>query len=237
MYFNFILNIHKEIVSMRSIIYAIFFVVFANVLALAQDTSAQAGADKSKTEMKKESKMNPVVIMKTSMGTIKIELFEAEAPISVKNFLGYVDDKFFDNTVFHRVMKKFMNQGGGFEAGNPIKQKSTKPPIVNESTNGLKNDRGTLSMARTPDPNSGTTQFFINVVDNLSLNRSGGNAGYAVFGKVVEGMDVVDKINNVPTHGTKAIASRGDKEIETTLHDVPVTPVIVESVRRAGAKK
>jgi len=222
---------------MRSIIYAIFIVVFVSFLAIAQDTSAQAGADKSKTEMKKESKMNPVVIMKTSMGTIKIELFETEAPITVKNFLSYVDEKYFDNTVYHRVMKKFMNQGGGFEASNPIKQKATKPPIVNESTNGLKNDRGTISMARMPDPNSATTQFFINVVDNLSLNRSGGNAGYAVFGKVVEGLDVVDKINGVPTHEAKAIARSGDKELEVTFQDVPVTAVVVESVRRAGAKK
>ena len=222
---------------MRSIIYVIFFVVFVNFLAMAQDTTAQAGADKSKTEMKKEGKMNPVVIMKTSMGTIKIELFEAEAPITVKNFLSYVDEKYFDNTVFHRVMKKFVDQGGGFEAGTPIKQKATKPPIINESTNGLKNERGTICMARTPDPNSATSQFFINIIDNLSLNRSGGIAGYAVFGKVVEGMDIVDKINNVPTGNAKAIARNGDKEIETTFQDVPVTPVVVESLRRAGAKK
>jgi peptidyl-prolyl cis-trans isomerase A (cyclophilin A) len=206
-------------------------------LALAQENSAPAGADKPKTETKKEGKMNPVVIMKTSMGTIKIELFEAEAPVTVKNFLSYVDDKYFDNTVFHRVIKKFMNQGGGFEAGNPIKQKTTKAPIVNEAANGLKNDRGTICMARTNDPNSATSQFFINVVDNVSLNRNGGNAGYAVFGKVVEGMDVIDKINDVPTQSAKAIARNGDKEIETMFQDVPVKPVVVESVRRATAKK
>jgi peptidyl-prolyl cis-trans isomerase A (cyclophilin A) len=222
---------------MRSILYATAFVVLMSSLALAQEKSAPAGADKPKTETKKEGKMNPVVIMKTSMGTIKIELFEAEAPVTVKNFLSYVDDKYFDNTVFHRVIKKFMNQGGGFEAGNPIKQKTTKAPIVNESANGLKNDRGTICMARTNDPNSATSQFFINVVDNLSLNRNGGNAGYAVFGKVVEGMDVLDKINDVPTQNAKAIARNGDKEIETMFQDVPVKPVVVESVRRATAKK
>lgn len=222
---------------MRSILYAISFVVLMSSLALAQENSAPAGADKPKTETKKEGKMNPVVIMKTSMGTIKIELFEAEAPVTVKNFLSYVDDKYFDNTVFHRVIKKFMNQGGGFEAGNPIKQKTTKAPIVNEAANGLKNDRGTICMARTNDPNSATSQFFINVVDNVSLNRNGGNAGYAVFGKVVEGMDVIDKINDVPTQSAKAIARNGDKEIETMFQDVPVKPVVVESVRRATAKK
>ena len=222
---------------MRSILCAISFAVLVTSLAIAQDSSAQEGANKAKNEMKKESKMNPVVIMKTSMGTIKIELFEAEAPVTVKNFLGYVDEKYFDNTVFHRVIKKFMNQGGGFEMGNPIKQKPTKAPIVNESTNGLKNDRGTICMARTPDPNSATSQFFINVVDNTSLNRNGGNAGYAVFGKIVEGMDVVDKINDVPTQNAKAIARSGDKEIETMFQDVPVKPVVVESVRRATAKK
>lgn len=164
---------------------------------------------------------DPVVVMETSMGTIKIELFPDKAPATVKNFLGYVDDKFYDGTVFHRVIgkensgKDFMIQGGGFEPG--MKQKKTKDPIVNEAKNGLSNKRGTLAMARTSDPDSATAQFFINVKDNDFLDRSEDSAGYAVFGKVIEGMDVVDKI----------------KAVKTGRGDVPVEDVIIKSVRRA----
>jgi cyclophilin family peptidyl-prolyl cis-trans isomerase len=190
----------------------------------------------SKTEAQsKPKKGNPVVIIKTSMGTIKVELFKDQAPISVKNFLSYVDEKYYDNTVFHRVIKGFMIQGGGFAAGDPIKQKKTKDPIKNESDNGLKNERGTLAMARTMEPNSATSQFFINVVDNAFLNK-GNDVGYAVFGKVIEGMDVVDKIRAVKTGNLPAIALSGDKEMKTTFQDVPVTSVIVESIRRESRK-
>ncbi len=222
---------------MRHIVLGSMLLVGLGLFAIAQDKNAQSTGEKPQSEAKKESKMNPVIIMKTSMGTMKLELFEDKAPVTVKNFLSYVDDKYFDNTVFHRVIKKFMNQGGGFDASDPIKQKKTKAPIINESSNGLKNDRGTICMARTPDPNSATSQFFINVVDNASLNRTEGNPGYAVFGKLIEGMDVLDKINSVPTGNAKAIALNGDKPMETTFQDVPVTKIVVESVRRAGGKK
>jgi peptidyl-prolyl cis-trans isomerase A (cyclophilin A) len=147
---------------------------------------------------------NPVVVVDTSMGQFKIELFEDKAPVSVKNFLSYVDDKYYDNTIFHRVIGQendpqgdFMVQAGGY--GTDKKLKATKPPIKNESNNGLSNTRGTVAMARTSDPNSATAQFYINIADNSRLDHAGG--GYTVFGKVIEGMDVVDKIATVPTHG------------------------------------
>jgi len=139
-----------------------------------------------------------MLVFETTLGNIEIELFEKEAPVSTANFLGYVDDGFFDGLIFHRVMNGFMIQGGGFEPG--MKQKKTKAPIKNEATNGLKNKRGTLAMARTNDINSATAQFFINLVDNDFLDHAGAaNYGYAVFGKVTAGMDVVDKIAKVAT--------------------------------------
>jgi cyclophilin family peptidyl-prolyl cis-trans isomerase len=167
---------------------------------------------------------NPVVVMKTSAGTIKIELFEDKAPISVKNFLAYVDDKHYNGTIFHRVIPTFMIQGGGFEKG--LKEKKTKAAIKNESTNGLENKRGTLAMARTNVADSATSQFFINVKDNDFLDRARARdkVGYAVFGKVIEGMDVVDKIKGVKT------GERGGQE------DVPVDDVVIESVTRESAK-
>jgi cyclophilin family peptidyl-prolyl cis-trans isomerase len=182
---------------------------------------------------------NPIVEMKTSMGTIKLELFADKAPVTVKNFLTYVDDKFYDGTVFHRVMDNFMIQGGGFEASDPIRQKKTKATIKNEAANGLKNDRGTIAMARTSDPDSASSQFFINVVNNDGLNRPKPDGfGYAVFGKVVEGMDVVDKIKKTKTGNAPAIAlGRGDREEQTTFQNVPVSKVVIESVRRAEPKK
>jgi peptidyl-prolyl cis-trans isomerase B (cyclophilin B) len=164
--------------------------------------------------------MNPSVVMTTSAGTIKIELYEDKAPISVKNFLAYVDEKFYDGTVFHRVIPNFMIQGGGFEPG--MNQKKTKAAIQNESGNGLSNARGTLAMARTSDPDSATAQFFINVVDNAGLDKANSRdrVGYCVFGKVTEGMDVVDKIKAVQT------GSRGGHG------DVPVQDVTIQTVRR-----
>src|SRR4051812_25502023 len=134
---------------------------------------------------------NTQVVMETSQGTIKIELEDDKAPITVKNFLGYVDEGFYDGTIFHRVISNFMIQGGGFEPG--MKQKTTKGTIKNESTNGLSNKRGTLAMARTSAPDSATAQFFINVTDNggLDRSRSQDGVGYCVFGQVIEGMDVV----------------------------------------------
>lgn len=155
--------------------------------------------DKDAREAKAPGK-NPVVVMKTSKGTIKIELFQDKAPITVKNFLGYVDDKFYDGTIFHRVMPDFMIQGGGFEPG--MKQKPTRAPVKNEAANGLSNDTYTVAMARTSDPQSATAQFFINVKDNDFLNYTAPTPqgyGYCVFGKVVQGQDVVDTIKKVRT--------------------------------------
>jgi cyclophilin family peptidyl-prolyl cis-trans isomerase len=147
---------------------------------------------------------NPVVLVETSMGNFKVELLEDKAPITVKNFLAYADEKFYDGTVFHRILgkpantKDFMIQGGGFEPGG--KQKKTKDPIKNEANNGLSNTRGTLAMARTGIVDSATSQFFINLTDNTFLDHAGADPrrfGYCVFGRVIEGMDVVDKIKSV----------------------------------------
>ena len=157
----------------------------------------------------------PKVALETTMGKIVVELYPQKAPITVANFLSYVDDRHYDNTIFHRVTPDFMIQGGGFEPG--MKQKPTKSPIRNESGNGLSNVRGSIAMARLPDPDSATAQFFINVVDNLSLDR----ARYCVFGQVVEGMDVVDQIRAART------GRRGGHE------NVPIDDVAILSIRRA----
>jgi len=160
--------------------------------------------------------------MKTSKGDIVIELYPDKAPVTVENFLAYVDSKFYDGTIFHRVIKGFMIQGGGLTP--EMKEKGTKrPPIKNEADNGLKNLRGTLAMARTADINSATCQFFINLVDNAFLDHVPGDPakfGYAVFGKVIKGMEVVDAIASVPTT-TKGM-----------YRDVPVEPVVIISVSR-----
>jgi len=161
---------------------------------------------------------NPVVLMETSMGNIKIQLDPQKAPVSAQNFLDYVYSGFYNGTIFHRVISNFMIQGGGFTA--EMKQKATKAPIKNEGGNGLKNDRGTIAMARTSDPDSATAQFFINVVNNDMLNRpSPDGYGYAVFGKVVGGMDVVDKIDKVQTG------------MRMGMGDVPDTTVVIKSMK------
>jgi len=173
---------------------------------------------------------NPVVVMETSMGTIKIELLPEKAPITVKNFLGYADDKFYDGTIFHRVIgkenskKDFMIQGGGMEPG--FKEKKTKDPIKNEASNGLSNKRGTIAMARTDEPDTATAQFFINVKDNDFLDKSADSDGYAVFGKVIEGLDVVDKIKAVETTGDK-----GRPHANAPLKDVVIKSVRVEKAK------
>ena len=143
--------------------------------------------------------VNPVsLVFETTLGNFEVELFDKEAPISAQNFQEYVDEGFFDGVLFHRVIPGFMIQGGGFEPG--MKKKKTKAPIKNEATNGLKNKRGTLAMARTNVVDSATAQFFINLVDNDFLDHAGpANYGYAVFGKVTTGMDVVDQIAKVAT--------------------------------------
>ena len=169
---------------------------------------------------------NPRVLMKTSDGDIVIELYAEKSPVTVENFLSYVDAGYYDGTVFHRVISNFMIQGGGFTT--EMKEKPTRDPIVNESSNKLHNTRGTLAMARTSDPNSATAQFFINQRSNLRLDWTPGNEGYAVFGEVVEGMQVVDMI---------ALTETGAASVETTrgpavFQDVPVKPIVVLSVSR-----
>jgi len=173
---------------------------------------------KGNEPMNETSAVNPVVLLETTMGNITIELDMQNAPISSENFLAYVDDEYFIDTIFHRVIPNFMVQGGGMTADG--KQKKTKAPIKNEADNGLKNERGTLSMARTSDVNSATCQFFINVNDNDVLDHGERDFGYAVFARVTEGMDVVDKIVAVAT------GNRGGHS------DVPVEAVVVEKAVR-----
>jgi cyclophilin family peptidyl-prolyl cis-trans isomerase len=159
-----------------------------------------------------------VLKFKTSKGEFTVDLFADEAPVSAENFLAYVDNGHFAGTVFHRVIPGFMIQGGGMTAD--MKQKATLDPIINEAKNGLKNTRGTLSMARTNDVNSATAQFFINVADNDFLDNRPGSFGYAVFGKVTSGMEVIDSIVAVKT------GNKGGHQ------DVPVEAVVIESVSR-----
>jgi cyclophilin family peptidyl-prolyl cis-trans isomerase len=163
---------------------------------------------------------NPVVVIETSKGTIKVELFEEAAPITVKNFLEYVADKHYDGTIFHRVIPDFMIQGGGMKPG--LQEKGTKAPIKNEAGNRLANERGTLAMARTSVADSATSQFFINLKHNSFLDRANSRdgVGYCVFGKVISGMDVVDKIAAVET------GNRGPHQ------NVPTEDVIITSVKR-----
>jgi cyclophilin family peptidyl-prolyl cis-trans isomerase len=163
--------------------------------------------------------MNPSILFKTSHGDFTVELFEKEAPISVENFLQYVTDGFFDGTIFHRVVPGFVIQGGGLTA--EFDAKETRAPIKNEAKNGLKNSRGTLSMARTNQVDSATSQFFVNLKDNGFLDHSTGSFGYAVFGRVTDGMDVIDRIAKVKTGRRKG------------YDDAPLETVAIESVRKA----
>jgi cyclophilin family peptidyl-prolyl cis-trans isomerase len=169
---------------------------------------------------------NPRVELKTTMGSILIELDAQAAPKSVANFLQYVNDGFYNGTIFHRVIDGFMIQGGGFTA--EMDQKETREPIENEAANGLKNMKGTIAMARTGEPHSATAQFFINVADNDFLNHTAPTPdgwGYAVFGKVVEGMEVVDKIRQTPTQQVGP------------FEGVPATPVVIESAAVVAAEQ
>lgn len=183
------------------------FIVLAASILLAATSSSQA-QDKQK---------NPMVRMTTNYGTIEIEVLPEQAPVTAENFLRYVRDGFYDGVIFHRVVPNFVIQGGGMEPG--MKEKETRPAIKNEADNGLKNDRGTLSMARTNEPDSASSQFFVNLKDNDFLNHTAKTPrgwGYAVFAKVVSGMDVVDKIAKVPT------SNAGFHQ------DVPTEDVVIE---------
>jgi peptidyl-prolyl cis-trans isomerase B (cyclophilin B) len=165
---------------------------------------------------------DPVVEVVTNHGTFVITLDPGKAPKSVENFLAYVDAKFYDGTIFHRIIPTFMVQGGGYD--QKYERKPTRPAVQNEADNGLKNTRGTVAMARTNDPHSATAQFFVNTVDNKFLDHQAKDAqgwGYAVFGKVTEGMDVVDKIKDVKTGSNGPFAK-----------DAPNEPVVIQSVRR-----
>ncbi len=185
-------------------------IAFISALSVLAAVTPVAGAE------------NPKVILDTTKGQITIELYPKKAPDTVKNFLAYVDAGFYSGTVFHRVIPNFMIQGGGF--ASDMQQKPTRPPIKIESDNGLKNERGTIAMARTQDPNSATAQFFISSADNAFLNFTAKTVqgwGYAVFGKVVQGMEVVDEISKVKT-GAKG-----------SHRDVPADPVVITTAKRA----
>ena len=197
--------------SSRRLLLALSALALLAPLLAPTDASAQGKADPT-----------PRVILVTSLGDITLELDAERAPKSVANFLAYVKSGHYEGTVFHRVIESFMIQGGGFTPD--MKQKSTRPPIPIESQNGLKNVRGAVAMARTNDPNSATSQFFINTVDNAFLDYPGRDGhGYTVFGKVVAGMDVVDKIRAVPT------TASGPHQ------NVPAQPVLIKSARLATA--
>ncbi|MEX0737982.1 MAG: peptidylprolyl isomerase [Pseudohongiella sp.] len=192
----------------------------AETAADTAETVAEAAADVA-DDISEELEGNPVVVMETSMGSIEIELWADRAPISVENFLRYTDNNLYDNLTFHRVIPGFMIQGGGYDSD--FVEMSGYAPITNEADPELQNDRGTLAMARTNVVDSATSQFFINLVDNDFLNQTGTTPqqfGYAVFGEVISGMDVVDQIATVET------ANRNQHQ------NVPVEPVIIESVTR-----
>lgn len=200
-------------------------------VAFAQKTEATKKPEKPKADVKKSETVKAApkketkgknknmiyVTMETSMGAIKLELDKEKAPKTVENFVNYVNSGHYNKTIFHRVIAGFMIQGGGMD--EKMTEKSTKAPIENEAKNGLQNDKYTVAMARTNDPNSATAQFFINVADNTFLNYTPTNPGYAVFGKVVDGTDVVDKIAKVKT-GQKGFYA-----------DVPTTTVVIESAK------
>lgn len=185
--------------------------MFRSTIALLLLLALPVAADSNK----------PQVVMETTAGTIVVELFTEQAPVTVKNFLDYVDSGFYNGTIFHRVIPNFMIQTGGFTS--KMDRKETKAPIKNESDNLLYNEKGTLAMARTQDPDSASSQFFINLRMNPHLNYRSGQHGYAVFGKVIEGMDIVDKIARTKT---------GDLG---PFQNVPIEPIIMTSVHRLPA--
>ncbi len=192
--------------------------VASMALLLAQQPAPPASAPKAEPAAPAAA-AGPVVVLDTSLGTIKIELNREKAPLSVDNFVKYVRAKHYDGTIFHRVIPGFMIQGGGMDAS--MAEKPTRAAIKNEARNGLRNTRGTIAMARLNAPDSATAQFFINVKDNASLDFGINGAGYAVFGRVIEGLEVVDKIVAVPT-------------VNKSPHrDVPATPVVIRTARLA----
>jgi len=207
--------------------FAILTIAFLPCLAFAEDKPAA----ESKPDAKPAATKSEKVRFKTNKGDFVIELNREKAPITVENFLSYVKKKHYDGTTFHRVMDGFMIQGGGFALENgKLVEKKMDAPIKNEGQNGLKNLRGTVAMARTNALDSATSQFFVNVVDNAALDYPN-NGGYAVFGKVVEGMDVVDKIKGVPTGNTTMMMRHPatGEQIEAPSQNVPKEPVVIKS--------
>ena len=197
-------------------------VLVGGLLALTAISAAPVFAQEADAGASASDAANPSVIIHTSLGDITLELFANEAPASVENFLAYANEGFYDGTIFHRVISHFMIQGGGMTPD--LKPKATRDPVVNEAGNGISNTRGTVAMARTSQPDSATSQFFINVQDNGSLDRNPTSAGYTVFGKVTEGMEVVDEIRFVETTSFPP------------YHDVPAEPVLIESVEVVAAE-
>ena len=207
--------------SMYGLLVMILIVAAMAVITVFQKTALEPPQNPQQgketiVEPQKPKNEKKIVKLETTMGDITIELNEKAAPVTVKNFLRYVEEGFYDGTIFHRVINNFMIQGGGFT--QDMKRKQTHPPIKNEASNGLKNDRGTVAMARTPNPDSATGQFFINHRDNNSLNYTGpSKPGYAVFGKVIQGMDVVDKIAAMKTTTRRR------------MQNVPIEPIVINS--------
>jgi len=208
--------------SLAGIVTLILSIGICGLNAASSSDNSTTNNDKVNSMQATDSstkQVNPVVEIQTNMGNIEVELNSGKAPNTVKNFIEYVNSDFYSGTIFHRVIKGFMIQGGGFT--KDMSQKKTLSAITIESNNGLKNDRGTIAMARTGDPNSATSQFFINTKDNSFLNYSAPTPqgyGYAVFGKVIKGMDVVDKIESVKT------------STQNYMGDVPGTQIVIEKV-------
>jgi cyclophilin family peptidyl-prolyl cis-trans isomerase len=205
-------NIFKSIIKKETIVKKIFTIILI-LACLVGSAMAQ-----------ENEQSNPQVVLQTSKGDIEIELYVDKAPLTVENFLRYVESGFYNGTIFHRVIHGFMIQGGGFS--KDMSKKPTLGPIQNEANNGLSNVRGTIAMARTPNPHSATAQFFINTVDNAFLNfksQTPSGWGYAVFGKVVKGLEVIDAISKVKTGN------------QGRFRDVPQTPVEIIAVRKSGS--
>jgi len=210
-----------------SLLVSTIVLIAFGVVAFAAEPPA-APAKTPTTQPAKSDSKHPSVAMQTSLGEIVIELDAEKAPITVENFLKYVDSGYYDGTIFHRTIPNFMIQGGGFTSVTEEKKKGLLPPIQNEAKNGLKNKRGTIAMARTGDPHSATSQFFINVNDNQALDYPSRDGwGYCVFGQVVSGMDVVDKIKNSETRPSAGMG--GEKS-------QPVNPPVITSVKRTEKK-
>ncbi len=197
-------------------------ITFMFFVSLSVAVAKAAGGEMDHPDSQNQQTETPMVVFETSHGQLTLELFPEEAPITVENFLQYVDDGFYDGTIFHRVIPGFVVQGGGFDEG--FQQKPTRDPIKNEADNGLKNERGTLSMARTQQRDSATSQFFINLADNAFLDHGTRDFGYAVFARITDGMDVVDKIAQIRT------GNRGMHQ------DVPEEDIVVQRAYRKGAE-